>query len=62
MLYSYDVLTVVHVSFAEQLLYISEGAGGVDVCLKMRGFTEISLSASIATSAQTALGEKKSKQ
>ena len=47
---------VVHVSFVEQLLNVSEGAGGVDVCLKMRGFTEISLTANITTFEDTAVG------
>ena len=47
---------VVHVSFVEQLLNVSEGTGGVDVCLKMRGFTEINLAANITTFEETAVG------
>ena len=45
-------------SFVAQLLNVSEGAGGIDVCLKMRGFTEINLSASIATAQDSAIGNK----
>lgn len=45
-----------YVSFVAQLLSVSEGAGGVDVCLQMRGFSEIELSANIATFQDTALG------
>lgn len=48
---------VVYVSFVAQLLRVDEGAGGVDVCLRMRGFTEIELSANIATFENSALGE-----
>ena len=46
-----------YVSFVAQLLRVSEDAGGVDVCLQMRGFTEIELSANIATSEDTAIGK-----
>ena len=46
-----------YVSFVAQLLYVSENAGGVDVCLQMRGFTEIDLSVNIATSEDTAIGK-----
>ena len=45
-----------YVSFVAQLLSVSEGAGGVDVCLQMRGFSEIELSANIATFQDSALG------
>lgn len=45
-----------YVSFVAQLLSVSEGAGGVDVCLQMRGFSEIELSANIATFENTAIG------
>ena len=48
--------TVAYVSFVAQLLNVSEGAGGVDVCLQMRGFSEIELSANIATFQDSALG------
>ena len=54
--HTYILYAVVHVSFVEQLLNVSEGAGGVDVCLMMRGFTEISLTANITTFEDTAMG------
>ena len=46
-----------YVSFVAQLLNVNESAGGVDVCLQMRGFTEIELIAIIATSQDTAIGK-----
>ena len=50
-------IAVAYVSFVEQLLFVSEGEGGIDVCLKMRGFSTIELSASIATLQDTAIGK-----